>query len=246
MAEITGTVLVVDDEKNIRRTLALVLEGEGFDVALAETAEAGLDLLARRRVDAVLLDVCLPGMDGLKALQAMLADDPGLPVVMISGHASIQDAVEATRLGAYDFLEKPLGRDRVLLTVRNGVRARRERLELERLQQVAGEPQPGRRLLLGDSPAMQRLRAQIAKVAPTRGRVLITGESGTGKELIARAIHFNGPRKQRPFVAENCAALSETLLEGEFFGHVKGAFTGADRDSKGLFELANGGTLFLD
>ncbi len=245
-AEVTGTILVVDDEKNIRRTLALVLEGEGFDVLLAETAEAGLDLLARRRVDAVLLDVCLPGMDGLKALQAIVAEDPGLPVVMISGHASIQDAVEATRLGAFDFIEKPLGRERVLLTMRNCVRKRRDQYEIERLQHVAGQAPAGRRLLLGDSPVMQRLRAQIVKVAPTRGRVLITGESGTGKELIARAVHEQSDRADRPFQKVNCAAIPDELIESTLFGHEKGAFTSAVGRRRGHFELADTGTLFLD
>jgi len=240
-----GCVLVVDDEKNIRRTLALVLEGEGFEVVDAETAEAGLELLARRRVDTVMLDVCLPGMDGLKALELMLADDPHLPVVMISGHASIQDAVEATRLGAFDFLEKPLGRERVLVTVRNGVRKRLDRLEIERLQAEVSA-RVGASLLLGDSPPMLHLRAQVAKVAPTRGRVLVTGESGTGKELVARAIHEQSDRARRPFVKVNCAAIPDELIESTLFGHEKGAFTSAHGRRRGHFELADGGTLFLD
>ena len=240
-----GCVLVVDDEKNIRRTLALVLEGEGFEVIDAETAEKGIEALSRRRVDAVLLDVCLPGMDGLKALELILADDPHLPVVMISGHASIQDAVKATHLGAFDFLEKPLGRERVLVTVRNGVRKRHDRLEIERLQAEAGA-RAGASLLLGETAPMQQLRTQVAKVAPTRGRVLITGESGTGKELVARAIHEQSERARRPFIKVNCAAIPDELIESTLFGHEKGAFTSAHGRRRGHFELADGGTLFLD
>jgi DNA-binding NtrC family response regulator len=240
----TGTILVIDDEKNIRRTLALVLEGEGFDVVLAETAELGIEQLALRRIDAVMLDVCLPGMDGLKALELILTDDPDLPVIMISGHASINDAVEATRLGAFDFLEKPLGRERVLVSVRNGVRKRRDRDEIEALRACAGGRREG--FLLGHAPVMQALRATIAKLAPTRARVLITGESGTGKELIARAVHEESDRATRPFIKVNCAAIPSELIESTLFGHEKGAFTSASGRRRGQFELADGGTLFLD
>lgn len=239
-----GTILVVDDEKNIRRTLALVLEGEGFDVIDAGTAEEGLELAAQRRPDLILLDVCLPGIDGISALRQLQSMDPKLPVVMISGHASIKDAVAATRHGAFDFLEKPLGRERVLVTVRNGLQARRSTEEIEILRETAHRPYAGG--MLGETPQMNALRGQIAKVAPTRARVLITGESGTGKELVARAIHEESDRAGGPFIKVNCAAIPHDLIESTLFGHEKGAFTSAVGRKRGHFELADGGTLFLD
>ncbi len=239
-----GTILVIDDETNIRRTLRLVLEGEGFEVHDADSAEKGLDVLGRETVDAVLLDVMLPGMDGLRALRAILARDRDLPVVMISGHATIQDAVEATRSGAFDFLEKPLSRERVLVTVRNCLRERRRAGELRDLEARANRAFAGG--LLGDTPVMAALRAQIAKVAPTKARVLITGESGTGKELVARAVHEQSDRATGPFVKVNCAAIPDELIESTLFGHERGAFTGAGERRRGQFELADGGTLFLD
>ncbi len=238
-----GAILVIDDETNIRRTLALVLEGEGFEVVGAPSAEDGLALLARRRFDAVMLDVCLPGMDGLAALEAILADDADLPVVMISGHASIRDAVRATRLGAFDFLEKPLSRERVLVSLRNCVRRAKE---LDELATLRAERQQRTSILLGDSPAMVSLRARIAKVAPTKGRVLITGESGTGKELVAREIHEQSDSASRPFIKVNCAAIPGELIESSLFGHERGAFTSAVGRRRGHFEQADRGTLFLD
>ncbi len=238
-----GQILVVDDEKNIRRTLKLVCEAEGFDVLDAGSAEEGLEILARRQVDVLLLDIGLPGMDGLTALKSILEDDPDLPVVMISGHASIKDAVEATRLGAFDLLEKPLDRDRVLVSIRNCVRRRRDANELSDLRVRAGRRVGG---IIGTAPVLDTLREQIAKVAPTKGRVLITGESGSGKELIARAIHDESDRNRRPFVMVNCAAIPEDLIESTLFGHEKGAFTSAIGRRRGHFELADTGTLFLD
>ncbi|MCB9529003.1 MAG: sigma-54-dependent Fis family transcriptional regulator [Myxococcales bacterium] len=220
----------------------MVLEGEGFEVLDAPTAEDGLRVLARRKVDAVILDVSLPGMDGLTALRAILDDDRDLPVVMISGHASIQDAVEATRIGAFDFLEKPLGRERVLVTLRNGLRRSRDARELQALRAEAAR----RTSLLGDSPVMDALRRQIHKVAPTRARVLITGESGTGKELVARELHEQSDRAAGPFIKVNCAAIPGDLIESTLFGHEKGAFTSAVGRRRGQFELAHNGTLFLD
>ncbi|MCB9546868.1 MAG: sigma-54-dependent Fis family transcriptional regulator [Myxococcales bacterium] len=238
-----GSILVVDDEKNIRRTLALVLEGEGFTVTDAGTAEEALDLLERRRFDMLMLDVCLPGMDGIAALRLIHEQDADLPVVMISGHASVRDAVEATRAGAFDFIEKPLGRERVLVTVRNALQARSRANELQTLRAATRSQVSG---LLGRSPVMERLREQIAKVAPTRARILITGESGTGKELVARAIHEQSDRASRPFVKVNCAAIPNDLIESTLFGHEKGAFTSAVGRRRGNFELADTGTLFLD
>ena len=239
-------LLVVDDEPNIRLTLQMVLEGEGFEVTLAASAEDGLLRLAEEPFDAMLLDVMMPGgMDGLTALGRIHTLYPGLPVVMISGHATLHDAVSATRAGAFDFLEKPLSRERVLVTVRNAVRERARDLELTDLRARANRDY-GVGGLLGRAPAILRLRDQIAKVAPTRARVLIHGESGTGKELIARAIHDQSDRAAAPFVKVNCAAIPDELIESTLFGHEKGAFTGAAGRQRGQFELADGGTLFLD
>ncbi len=239
-----ATVLVVDDERNIRRTLRMVLEGEGYGVEEAEAAEAIDEVLASHAVDLLILDIRLPGEDGLSALKRLRERHPGLPVIMVSGHASIADAVEATRLGALDFFEKPLDRDRVLIAVRNAVErgALQERVEAL----AAATLGAGTVELIGDSPAMQTLREAIGKVAPTPGRVLITGESGTGKELVARAVHAQSRRSSSPFVKVNCAAISPGLIESELFGHERGSFSGAERRKRGLFELADGGSIFLD
>ena len=239
------TVLVVDDEKNIRRTLRMVLESEDYRVLDAAAAEEGLALIEENLVHCILLDLKLPGMSGMEALDRLQAESPGetaIPVVVISGHGTVADAVHATKLGAFDFLEKPLDRDRVIITVRNALRQQRMAREVDELR----EQVKGRFEMIGRSPVMQRLFTEIAKVAPTKGRVLITGESGTGKELVARAIHENSPLSSAPFVKVNCAAISPELIESELFGHEKGAFTGATSRKRGLFEVAHGGTLFLD
>ncbi|MCC7534976.1 MAG: sigma-54-dependent Fis family transcriptional regulator [Deltaproteobacteria bacterium] len=239
-----GTVLVVDDERNIRRTLEMILGGEGFDVRTAASGEEALQALAAGGVDVVILDVRLPGMSGLDALARIRADASSvrLPVIMISGHASLQEAVQAVQSGATDFFEKPLDRDRVVLSVRNALRAWRLEREVDRLRAEVGQ----RYEMIGESPVMRRLYEEIEKVAPTRGRVLITGESGTGKELIARAVHRLSPRRDGPFIKVNCAAIPQDLIESELFGYERGAFTGAAQRKKGQFELANRGTLFLD
>ena len=233
-------ILVVDDEKNIRRALTLVLEGEGYEVRAAATAEEARARLGEQGADVLLLDVKLPGASGIELLEGLVSSPGARPqVVMISGHATIDDAVRATKLGAFDFLEKPLDRGRVLVAVRNAAeRAALER-EVEALRGGGGE-------LLGESPGLRTLRTQIAKVAPTRSRVLITGESGTGKELVARAIHRGSAVVRGEFVRVNCAAIPAPLIESELFGHERGAFTGAVGQKRGLFELAHGGTLFLD
>ncbi|MCL2450246.1 MAG: sigma-54 dependent transcriptional regulator [Polyangiaceae bacterium] len=240
------TVLVVDDEKNIRRTLQLVLEGEGYRVLGAETAGEALKVLATPEtpVDLVVLDVRLPDMSGLEALAKLRGDEAtrDLPIIVISGHATVDDAIVATKLGASDFFEKPLARERVVVSVRNVLDAAKTRRELERVT----EQQLQRFEMIGRSAPMQRLFHEIEKVAPTKASVLITGESGTGKELIARAIHRLSPRADRPFVKVNCAAIPRELIESELFGHEKGAFTGALLRRRGLFEQAHGGTLFLD
>jgi len=239
-----ATILIVDDEKNIRRTLRMVLEGSGHQVLDAESAEQGLAVLNENEVDLVILDVRLPGMSGLDALKIIRAT-PGmvtLPVVMISGHASVSEAVNAVQLGATDFFEKPLDRDRVLISVSNVLNSFHLQREVDRLRAQVSE----RYDMIGESPVMKDLFASIEKVAPTRGRVLITGESGTGKELIARAVHSLSQLRDAPFVKLNCAAIPAELIESELFGHERGAFTGAQIKKKGVFEQAHGGTLLLD
>src|SRR6476469_7414324 len=243
-------ILIVDDEKNIRRTLRLVLEGEGHLVHEAGSIAEANAVIDRDPVDLILLDVKLGDDNGLELLRTLKArGEDGMssrtseiPVVMISGHASIEDAVAATRLGAFDFLEKPLDRNRVVVTTRNALERRKMSRELSQLRRSAD----ARWEMLGSTAVMNDLRRQIAKVAPTRSRVLITGESGTGKELIARAIHRNSSVSSGPFVKVNCAAIPPELIESELFGHERGAFTGAVAKKRGLFEVADGGTIFLD
>ncbi|MGE0787550.1 MAG: sigma-54-dependent transcriptional regulator [Sandaracinaceae bacterium] len=237
-----STILVVDDERNIRRTLRMVLEGEGYDVEEAETAEAGLERVAAGGIDLVILDVRLPKMSGLEALSRLRESDPTLVVLMISGHASVAEAVQAVQSGATDFFEKPLDRDRVLVRVGNALKTRRLEHEVLRLRRESER----RYEMIGESPVMRALFQQIEKVAPTKGRVLIGGESGTGKELIARALHRLSTREDQPFIKVNCAAIPSELIESELFGYERGAFTGAQAQRKGFFELADGGTLFLD
>ncbi|MBK8231596.1 MAG: sigma-54-dependent Fis family transcriptional regulator [Candidatus Eisenbacteria bacterium] len=234
-------ILLIDDEKNIRRTLNLILSGEGYEVREAESGDEALGQ-PLDRVNLVLLDVRMPGRDGLAILPELLRQRPGLPIIMISGHASVSLAVEATRAGAFDFLEKPLSRDRVLVAVRNA-------LALQRLDRtvVALEQQlERRRTLIGRHESVEAVRRLIAKAAPSNATILITGESGTGKELAAQALHAASPRASRAFIKVNCAAIPEDLIESELFGSVRGAFTGADRTRDGRFLMADGGTLFLD
>jgi two-component system, NtrC family, nitrogen regulation response regulator NtrX len=250
----SGTILLVDDEKNIRRTLRMVLEGEGYQVEEADSTAAAEAILAgSTAAQVVILDVKLGEDNGIELLRRLKARslgdepagprfDPDIPVIMISGHASIEDAVKATKLGAFDFLEKPLDRNRVVVTVRNAVERRQMLAQVSSLRAAVDS----RWELLGASPVMLELRRQIAKVAPTRSRVLVTGESGTGKELIARAVHRNSPVADKAFVKVNCAAISPELIESELFGHERGAFTGAVAKKRGLFEVAHGGTIFMD
>jgi len=240
------TVLVVDDEKNIRRTLQLVLEGEGYQFLGAETAEQGLAILGSPEtpVDLAIFDVKLPQMSGLEALERIHKDDAlrHTPVIVISGHASVSDAVQAIKLGASDFFEKPLNRERVLVSVMNVLAAEKTRRALAEVSREQLEKYE----MIGRAPAIRKVFHEIEKVAPTKAGVLITGESGTGKELISRAIHRLSPRADGPFVKVNCAAIPRDLIESELFGHERGAFTGAQARKRGFFEQAHGGTLFLD
>ncbi len=240
----SGTVLVVDDEKNIRRTLRMVLEGEGMTVRDVERAEDAQPLIADNEVDVVVCDVRLPGISGIELLQWARKQPGGSSVafLMISGHASVSDAVEAVRLGATDFFEKPLDRDRVLVSVRNALARQQLERKVASLEARVGM----REELIGDAPAMRKLFSELERVAPTKARVLILGESGTGKELVARAIHRMSPRSEQPFIKVNCAAIPAELVESELFGHEKGAFTGAVARKRGHFEAAHNGTLFLD
>ncbi len=248
----TTTILIVDDEKNIRRTVRMVLEGEGYTVDEASSGEEALARLPDIAPDVILLDVQLPGVSGHEVLESLhkarsqeeegSRTQPEPIAIMISGHGTLADAVRATKAGAYDFLEKPLDRERLMVTLRNALERRAMVSEVVGLRALA----EGRFEMVGQSPVMAALYAQIAKVAPTRTRVLITGESGTGKELIARAIHRESPLRDRPFIKVNCAAIPPELIESELFGHERGAFTGAAARKKGLFELADGGTIFLD
>ena len=235
-------ILVVDDEPEVCDALVGFLADEGHEAHAVHTGEEGLRSARESVYDVVFLDVRLPGMGGLEVLQRLRQDVPGTDVVMISGQADVGTAVKATKLGAYDFLEKPLQPERLALLLQHLDERRRMQREVDALRDVA--ELEGR--LVGSSAAMQRLREQIARAAPSDGRVLIFGENGTGKELVARQIHLQSTRKNGPFVKLNCAAVPVTLVESELFGHVKGAFTGAVHSKKGLLEQADGGTLFLD
>ena len=235
-------VLIVDDEVGIRQSLAGVLEDEGYKTQAVESGEACLELLAEHQFDVVLLDIWLPGMDGLGVLERIGALENRPEIVMISGHGNIETAVRATKLGAYDFLEKPLSADRTLIVVKNAAEARKlrsENYDLKRQVFSAGE-------IVGESIPLKALRQQISLMAPTNGRVRIYGESGTGKELGARAIHAQSPRRDQMFVEVNCAAIPEDMIESELFGHCKGAFPGATAEKAGKFQKSDGGTLFLD
>ncbi|MBK8164498.1 MAG: sigma-54-dependent Fis family transcriptional regulator [bacterium] len=235
-------VLIVDDERNIRRTFAMVLTAEGFTVDVAESGEEGLARCQAERPDVAVLDVRLPGLDGIEVLRRLRAQDAELPVIMISGHGTIATAVEATRHGAFDFIEKPLSKERLLVAIRNAL----DRRDLGREVRALRDKVKRRTVMVGESAPLQAIREQIRRVGPTGARVLITGESGTGKELVARAVHEASERQGKPFVKVNCAAIPEELIESELFGAVKGAYTGSTQTRDGKFLQADGGTLFLD
>ncbi len=235
-------ILIIDDEASIRKTLSGALADESFEVMTASSGEEGLAVVSNQNFDAVLLDVWMPGIDGLETLKRIKANNPDQVVIIMSGHGNIETAVKATKLGAYDFAEKPLSLERVLVTLRNAFQFHDMNKENKLLRsEVFKAPH-----MVGSSEKILKLKDQIATIAPLNTSVLITGENGTGKELVARAIHAGGKRKDDPFIAVNCAAIPEELIESELFGHEKGAFTGAIARKKGKFDLADGGTLFLD
>ena len=236
------TILVIDDEEAIRNSLRMILEYEGYEFIGAGAGREGIREAESRRPDAVLLDIKMPRMDGLEVLPILRQSLPDVPVIVISGHGTIQTAVEAIRAGANDFLEKPLTREVVLLRLKTALESRRLRREVDALRLQYEE----KYRILGESAVLAAVRESISKAAPTRASVLITGESGTGKELVARAVHRNSPRRDAPFIRVNCAAIPEELIESELFGHEKGSFTGASRDQTGKFVQAEGGTIFLD
>lgn len=236
------TILVVDDDKSIRDSLKMVLEFESYEVLFAENGQEALRQLAAASIDLILLDVKMAGMDGLEVLQRVREKRAELPVIMISGHGTIETAVEATKLGAFDFLPKPLDRDKLLVTVRNALHQATISEEYRQLR----ESVEGKWQILGESTKIKEILAVIERVAPTDVRVLITGENGTGKELVARALQRLSKRSSKPFVEVNCAAIPSELIESELFGHEKGSFTGATSQRIGKFEQADGGTLFLD
>ncbi|MFH0989067.1 MAG: sigma-54 dependent transcriptional regulator [bacterium] len=236
------TVLIVDDEKSIRDSVKMILDYARYETLIAENGEQALRLLQTESIDLLLLDVKMAGMDGLEVLQRSREKNSDVPVIMISGHGTIETAVEATKLGAFDFLPKPLDRDKLLVTVRNALHQAKLSEDYRKLQ----ESFEGKWQLLGESPKIREVLAIIDRVAPTDARVLITGANGTGKELVARAIHRKSKRAKKPFIEVNCAAIPSELIESELFGHEKGSFTGATTQRLGKFEQADGGTLFLD
>jgi two-component system nitrogen regulation response regulator NtrX len=237
-----ASILIVDDEPGVRSALGGVLRDEGYAVDAVDTGEACLDRLGQQAYDVVVLDVWLPGMDGLQTLTRMRQRQIDAQVVVMSGHGNVESAVRAIKMGAFDFVEKPLSLEKVVLVVRNAIRQRHLEVENQALRARVD----AQYTMVGESAPMARLREQIAMAAPTNGRVLILGENGTGKELVARSIHHLSRRRAGPFVEVNCAAIPEELIESELFGHARGAFTGAVADRRGKFELANGGTIFLD
>src|SRR5213080_5024956 len=235
-------ILVIDDEAPIRDSLKMTLEYEGYEYVAAATGQEGLTLAEREAPDLVLLDVKMPGMDGIEVLERLRNMNESLPVVVVSGHGTISTAVEATKKGAFDFIEKPFASERVLVSLRNALDSRQLRDENRSLKKAVEV----RHQMIGDSAGLKQVMASISRAAPTNATVLITGESGVGKELVARTIHRNSLRSRERFVQVNCAAIPEELIESELFGHEKGSFTGATEKQVGKFEQADRGTIFLD
>ncbi len=236
------TILIVDDEISIVESLTGIMTDEGYAALTAASGEEAIEVVERERVDLVLMDVWMPGIDGIETLKRIKEIKPHLPVIMISGHGNIDTAVQATKMGAYDFIEKPPSYDKIVLSIKNALRLARVEQENLILRQKAGRKPD----LTGDSAPISAIREQVARVAPTDAWVLILGEHGTGKELVAQSIHRQSRRSAEPMIEVNCAAIPEELIESELFGHEKGAFTGATAGKRGKFDLADGGTLFLD
>ncbi|MDR2725379.1 MAG: sigma-54 dependent transcriptional regulator [Candidatus Adiutrix sp.] len=241
----TQRILVVDDEEHIRKIMSIMLGKHGYHCRTAASGEEALALIGRESFDAVFTDMKMPGMDGLELLAHLKADHPELVVVMVTAFASVDTAISAMKAGAYDYVAKPFKEDELILILEKALERGRLLDENRRLKKEIKD-RFDLSVFLGHSPAMRKVFDLIAKVAETRATVLISGESGTGKELAARSLHLNGPRREKPFVPVNCGAIPQSLMESEFFGHVKGAFTGADQAKKGLIAEADGGTLFLD
>ena len=235
-------ILIVDDEKNIRESIAGILQDEGFQTRIAQDGNEAILAINDEKPDLVLLDIWMPGMDGIQTLKKLRAIHPDLQIIMMSGHATIETAVTATKLGAYDFIEKPLSLDKLLVCIHNGLKVNQLVEENKNLKAKISRNYD----IIGSSPVIQDLKQQIGIAAPTSGWVLITGENGTGKELVAHSIHKRSKRSDKPFIEVNCAAIPEDLIESELFGHEKGSFTGATSKRKGKFDLAHEGTLFLD
>lgn len=235
-------ILIIDDERSIRNTLKEILEFEGHEISLAEDGTSGLEAAATGNFDVIFCDIKMPGMDGVEVLDKLSESGNEAPVVMISGHGSIDTAVECIKKGAYDFIQKPLDLNRILITLKNATDKSTLVRETKALKKKVGGVQE----IIGESPAIVRIKNMIDRVAPTDARVLITGANGTGKELVARWLHEKSDRSSMPFIEVNCAAIPSELIESELFGHEKGAFTGAQKQHKGKFEQADGGTLFLD
>jgi two-component system nitrogen regulation response regulator NtrX len=236
------SILIVDDEQSIRESLAGILQDEGFSPYSVESGDAAIDKVCEEKPDLILLDIWMPGMDGMEALTRIRDIYPDQLVVMMSGHGTIETAVKATKLGAYDFIEKPLSIEKVLLCIQNAVKVGQLVEENKELKARIGKEHE----MIGNSKPIKELKQQIKIAAPTSGWILITGENGTGKELVARSIHYNSRRHAKPFVEVNCAAIPEELIESELFGHEKGSFTGATTQRRGKFDQAHQGTLFLD
>ncbi|MCR5064083.1 MAG: sigma-54 dependent transcriptional regulator [Treponema sp.] len=239
------TILTIDDEENIRNGLADNFELEGYNVLQAENGKKGLEIVSKNNVDVVITDLRMDGISGEEVVQKITTDYPAIPVIVLTGHGSIDDATAAIKAGAFDFLTKPLDLDHLNIVVKNALRGKILALQnkelKEKLLKISGNED-----MIGKSAEMSKVRTLISKAAPTKATVLITGESGVGKELVAKSIHKNSPRKDKPFIVVHCASLSESLLESELFGYEKGAFTGAENQHKGRFELADGGSIFLD
>jgi DNA-binding NtrC family response regulator len=239
------TILVIDDEKNIRTGLGAALEMDGYDVVLAADGAEGLEIALHSAIDLVITDLRMPGVSGEEVLRRVTTETPGIPVIVLTGHGTVENAVEAMRSGAYDFLTKPLDLERLSLLVKRALQNRELVLQHRELEKEL-QGKKSFEHIIGKSPAMVKVFDVVKRVAPTKASVLITGESGVGKELIANALHNLSPRKDNPFIKVHCAALADTLLESELFGHEKGSFTGAVARKRGRFELANSGTIFLD